>query len=640
KSMRDSGTDGLPEVIIYSGGKSDTDIPKVSYFVSTSNSWNDEHQVSAYTNMRTVIRWWKDTFNRNSLDDKGMTINLVTHVSRLNDNACWNSATETISVGDIGNTSEYNLTRAMGLDTLTHETGHAVLHYVTGGIPYQNATGAIDDGYADIFGCLRDQDWRHGWRADNDGDPETGITYFIDKTACLRDAREDISVKSLSESARSSYGLSGIKTMAELYDHYGKVLPYGNDGNGCHTYCRLVTHAAYLMHQDGASDIGRSSTQALTWYELGRVWYKSLSMGLDSTSNFHTVRRNVIRAARQFRLPEMKIITIKKAFDKVEISEAKGTLKGSIEDWDNGEMITGGATITLRGSSGLVEEKAAMDSKGNFELKADAGNYTLLVSPTYGSYRPYQTRIYIPADRTVNTEVELVKTGTGTLDVYLYDTNSHTVNGAAVSITNDYTSVSRSPSSWTSTGKYTFQNVNSGYYTVYVSKSGYDDHSFKVIVPPGKGTTRKIFMTLYAATNARYMVCLESSKTFLEPHMLMKYSNGTMQDVNKNDVHTFAPNGRESGRYSSQNSGKIKYTLYTNFVSTEYKYYVAWDGSEKADWNGARPGVWLYYKGSLLKKYSPPKEAQNGSFWEVFGISKKGSRYTVNEIREDEPTIE
>ena len=111
-----------------------------------------------------------------------------------------------------------------------------------------------------------------------------------------------------------------------------------------------------------------------------------------------------------------------------------------------------------------------MDSKGNFELKADAGNYTLLVSPTYGSYRPYQTRIYIPADRTVNTEVELVKTGTGTLDVYLYDTNSHTVNGAAVSITNDYTSVSRSPSSWTSTGKYTFQNVNSGYYTVYVSK--------------------------------------------------------------------------------------------------------------------------------------------------------------------------
>ncbi|MBQ3446551.1 MAG: M4 family metallopeptidase, partial [Synergistaceae bacterium] len=150
-------------------------------------------------------------------------------------------------------------------------------------------------------------------------------------------------MKSLSDGADSSFGLAGIKTVDELYEHYRTVPAqyYGNDGNGCHTYCRLVTHAAYLMHQDGASKIGRSTSQALTWHELGRVWYKSLNLGLDSTSNFHTVRRNVIRAARQMRLAETKIITIRKAFDSLGITEAQGTLKGGIEDWDDGTVVPG-----------------------------------------------------------------------------------------------------------------------------------------------------------------------------------------------------------------------------------------------------------------------------------------------------------
>ncbi|MBQ3446552.1 MAG: hypothetical protein IJG37_02785 [Synergistaceae bacterium] len=138
KYMRDSGTGDLPEVIIYSGSKSDSNIPRSAW--GYLDSWTDQHQISAYTTMRTVIKWWKDTFGRDSLDGKGMTVNLVTHASDMSDNACWSSGSETISVGDIGNSSLYDHTRAIGLDTLAHETGHAVLYYVTGGIPYRNAT--------------------------------------------------------------------------------------------------------------------------------------------------------------------------------------------------------------------------------------------------------------------------------------------------------------------------------------------------------------------------------------------------------------------------------------------------------------------------------------------------------------------
>lgn len=634
KYLRDSGS---PEVIVYSQSESDSNIPTSEW--GYKNSWTDRHQIAAFANMRLVLRWWKDTFNRNSLDDKGMAIKLITHRSGYSDNACWNSSNKTISVGDISDTTLYDKTRAIGLDTLTHETGHAVLYYITGGISYQNATGAINDGYADIFGCLRDKDWRHGWRADYDNDPDTGFTYFIDNTQCLRDAREDVTVKSLSAGARSSYGLSGITTMDELYEHYRTVAPqyYGNDGNGCHTYCRLVTHAAYLMHEDGASKIGRSTSQALTWNEVGWVWYKSLSFGLDNTSNFHTVRRNVIRAALQMGLSDTKILTIKKAFDKVEISEAKGTLRGKITDWDTSGTITGGATVALRDDANNTVESVIIDQNGNYELKADAGNYNVIVSPTFGSYRAYQERVYIPANKTVRLDAELVKTGTGNITLHLSDENDNSVSGVSISAVNNYTRTSAYPTY--SGGTYTFSNINSGNYTIYVGKTGYDYHKFAVTVPPNE--TRNIYRTLYRAAKCIYTVYFEcSSKTFLAPNLLIKYSGGSIQRVNSSNTPQYAPNGRQAGVCFYKDGGKSKYIRFTNFASTEYKFYVVWDGGESVDWNGAKPKVSLYFNGDFREKFTPPSDASTGGYWEVFRINNKGNRYRINSIVEAEPVID
>ncbi|MBR0204667.1 MAG: M4 family metallopeptidase, partial [Synergistaceae bacterium] len=458
RTLRDNGS---PEVIVYLDNDLDNPVR-----ISKKASWTDRHQISAYTNMRTVLKWWKDTFNRNSIDGEGMTVKLKTHRTGYSDNACFSQGDYSISVGDIYDSAKFDLTRAIGLDTLTHETGHAVLYFTTGGISYNNATGAIDDGYADIFGCLRDKDWRHGWRADDDNDPDTGITYFKDKTQCLRDAREDISVESLSKNA--GFGLTSIKTLDELYEHYATVpgIQSGsgyNDGNGCHTYCRLITHAAYLMHKDGVSNLEKGRYyDALTWEELGKVWYKSLSMGLDNNSNFHTVRRNVIRAAQQMKLNSYKIFTIKKAFDKIEVTNPSGTLKGTVENWDDGSTISGGATVSITGSTGIVEKTVKTNSDGSFTIDAEAGNYSLSIYATYASnqYRTYRTRVYIPANKTVSVNAELVKTGTGTLDVYLSDENGKALSGATVTAMRDENRTTFNPTSTqASNGKYTFSNL-------------------------------------------------------------------------------------------------------------------------------------------------------------------------------------
>ncbi len=646
KTLRDKGS---PEVVVYN------DNSKEPVRIKKTSSWTDAHQISAYTNMRQVIQWWRDTFNRNSIDGEGMAITLRTHRMGLVDNACFSQSNYSISVGNIGNTSQYDLSRAMGLDTLTHETGHAVLFFMTGGISYNNATGAIDDGYADIFGCLRDRDWKHGWRADSDNDPETGITYFKDKTQCLRDAREDISVESLSKGANSSFGLSAIKNMKELYEHYATVPGFQsgsnyNDGNGCHTYCRLVTHAAYLMHEAGVSDIGGYKSQALNWEELGWVWYKSLSMGLDNTSNFHTVRRNVLRAAQQMKLSSYKILTIKKAFDKIEVTNPSGTLTGTVEDWEDGSTISGGATVTLTGSMGLVEKSAKTNSDGSFTIdNIEAGNYSLSISASYGSqYSIYRRRVYIPANKTVRVNAELVKTGTGTLDVYLSDENSKALSGAAVTALREQNNTVYSPTSTQAgSGKYTFSNIPSGNYTIRVSKTGYDNHVFSsIIVPPGTGTTKNIFMTIYPEVK-KYYVLIDDLPVNLEAYMIVEFPSQTKQADSELDANKIinAPNGREAVRIIKMNLLGYKYlwTLFTRFKSTRYLYYVKWNDTgtetDKAiDWAGSNVRASIYYSGKLLGTYTPAKD-KSGQYWAIFEIDKNGNRKAINEFSDTIPVM-
>lgn len=80
----ESGDIHIDEDVIVSGY--DLSVIRV---MSNITTWNDSHQVSGYTNMPTVVKWWKDTFGRNSLNNKGMAVKLVTHerVENCRDNS-------------------------------------------------------------------------------------------------------------------------------------------------------------------------------------------------------------------------------------------------------------------------------------------------------------------------------------------------------------------------------------------------------------------------------------------------------------------------------------------------------------------------------------------------------------------------
>ena len=54
-----------------------------SRITSITNTWEDPEAVSAYSNMCEILLWWQDRFSRNSLDDKGGTVNVYIHSQML-----------------------------------------------------------------------------------------------------------------------------------------------------------------------------------------------------------------------------------------------------------------------------------------------------------------------------------------------------------------------------------------------------------------------------------------------------------------------------------------------------------------------------------------------------------------------------
>ncbi len=623
--MRDSGT---PEVVVYSGDTGNSNLVEKS-----GSTWNDGHQVSGYTNMRTVMKWWQDTFGRKSLDNKNMTVQLVTHerVENLRDNAFWNSSTETIYVSDSSYNSTYEYSGAMGLDTLTHESTHAVLYYITGGIPYQNATGAIDEGYADIFGALRDEDWKHGWRVDDsDNNYETGITYFRDKTECRRDLRSDVSVSSLSDGK--------IKDVPALYERYKNVPQAGyNDHNGVHTYSRLIAHAAYLMHRDSAG------TNGLSWNLMRRIWYKSLFMGLDATSDFHTIRRNVLRAALQYTCTSNQIQVIKNAFDGVGITMPKGTLKLDISDKRTGRSIRG-ASITLTSISGIEQARGTTNSNGDAELSADAGTYIVNISAS--GYLPLRFRQYLPGDNTVSLNLDLVSSGTGTLEVTVCDSQGRNINGASVYLISGWNSTGSYTKGGTSnsSGKCTLSNVSAGYYTLTVFKTSenYMSHRINIAVAPDSTNYRYVTLFTEATKYCAVIDYVDSSKSYLDVHLKGKGSiyGGTDFHVWDDYKQAYTTNGRSAATVALNPDNHIKRIYFTSFYGSPLVFFVKWDSSTDPDWRGSGVTAGLYYNNKFIRKYTPPKGSSLGLYWKVFTMNYIGVRKDTNEIVLDEPEAE
>lgn len=158
-------------IVTYNSGKTNT-YPS-THFTDTDNTWNDGNYTSGSTtkdNAALDAHWgammtydfWKNIFNRNSFDDKGTQIKSYVHyddtpaTTRGMENAFWNGSV--MSYGDGFTTFNGPLT---SIDVCGHEIGHAICSY-TANLAYQNQSGALNEGFSDIWGVCIEQYGRNG----------------------------------------------------------------------------------------------------------------------------------------------------------------------------------------------------------------------------------------------------------------------------------------------------------------------------------------------------------------------------------------------------------------------------------------------------------------------------------------------
>jgi len=261
------------------------------YYITSSaphGGW-DRAGVSAAYNTKTIYDYYKNTFDRNGIDDLNMSYLMVIHLKENYANAFWNG--KFVCFGDGDNQTFSALSGS--LDITAHEIQHGVTEF-TAGLIYENQSGALNEGYSDIFACMVDRDdWTVG---------------------------EDVTLVSpgyLRSLANPALGLDPLPTKMSEY----RNLPNTQQGDygGVHVNMGIPSRAAYLMAEGLTAEglgtsIGRDKTE--------RIFFRALTTYLQAYSQFLDGRIATIQAAEDlYGTDSTEVSAVQASWDAVEVTE-------------------------------------------------------------------------------------------------------------------------------------------------------------------------------------------------------------------------------------------------------------------------------------------------------------------------------
>ena len=232
---------------------------------SASSTFNNKKAVSAHYNASVSYDYYKNTFNRNSINGTGGNILSFINVSESNgasmENAYWNGAA--MWYGNGGSTFKE---LARGLDVAGHEMTHGVVEK-TANLVYQDEPGALNESFADIFGAMIDRD-----------------DWLIGEDVMQPGASPSGALRSLQDPH------NGDVTNGQWWQPRNVSEQYtGNqDNGGVHINSGIPNYAFYLFASNAS--VGKDKAE--------QVYYKALRDYLVKSSQFVDCRIAVIQAAQ------------------------------------------------------------------------------------------------------------------------------------------------------------------------------------------------------------------------------------------------------------------------------------------------------------------------------------------------------
>lgn len=227
----------------------------------------------AYDYSGITYDFYKNVYNRNSVDDKGMRLDSSVHFSVKYDNAMWNG--RQMIYGDGDGRAFQRFTKS--IDVIGHELTHGVTQF-TAGLDYHDQSGALNESMSDVFGSLVKQ--YHLKQTADKADWLIGEGLFTSRI-------NGKALRSMSNpgTAYDDPILNGKDPQPADMQHYVKTT---YDNGGVHINSGIPNRAFYLS----AIAIG-----GYAWEKTGKIWYITLTERLRHDSDFKNAAENTIDVA-------------------------------------------------------------------------------------------------------------------------------------------------------------------------------------------------------------------------------------------------------------------------------------------------------------------------------------------------------
>ncbi len=209
----------------------------------------DQEVDEAYEGAGDTYDIYAQEYGRDSLDGAGMPLVSTVHHRRNYDNAFWNGSQMAYGDGRIFEP----LTRS--LSVIAHEFSHGVVQF-SGGLVYRDQSGALNEHFADVFGCLTVQ-YKQGQEA-TDADWLVGAE--IMGPGIAGDALRSM------KAPGTAYDDPLLGKDPQPY-HMSDYDPTTTDNGGVHLNSGIANHAFYLL----AMMLGGNA-----WERAGHIWYNTL----------------------------------------------------------------------------------------------------------------------------------------------------------------------------------------------------------------------------------------------------------------------------------------------------------------------------------------------------------------------------
>ncbi|KAH8102152.1 hypothetical protein BXZ70DRAFT_56150 [Cristinia sonorae] len=221
-----------------------------------------------YDGFGSTFKFYSDIFDRNSIDNAGMSLIGTVHYLQGYQNAQWNGAQMIFGDGD----GTYFNRFTTPLEIVGHELTHGVTQY-TANLVFKGISGALNESMSDVFGIMVKQYMLNQTSAQSDW--LIGVGLFTSRV-------NGVALRSMKDpgSAYDDPALGGKDPQPRHFSQVNTNLyPDDLDDGGVHVFSGVPNHAFYLV----ATRLG-----GYAWDRAGRIWYSVLSGGkLPNTANFH-----------------------------------------------------------------------------------------------------------------------------------------------------------------------------------------------------------------------------------------------------------------------------------------------------------------------------------------------------------------